>query len=712
MFRPWAITVICAALLVFAPLAFGSVEVWSKTVLQVGGILLLLVFLLPGRGITRGSRPRAPVLVIALFLLLILVQLTPLPERISGAVSAKSMELKRTGSEGYQSKSRNLPGAEKPAHFSVLSMYPEATKEELLLLFTYVLVFFSVGYGGLRREQRTTLYATIISMGYLVALLGLIQEATGTPKIFWLRTLRYGGNPFGSFVNRNHFAGFANMCIGLTLGALVGVFQPWRSEVFKARARFFNYLSSKEFGLSVLLVFMSAVMTASVFAASSRGGVLSLVVGFVLFFVLVVASRSQRKSLFLVVPLIAIVFIATLLLVHIEAFNRLFTLQQVLETDVIAASRPAIWKDTLNMARDFPVVGTGLGTFAFVFPIYRSFYTSRFCLHAHSDWIQLASETGLPGLCLVIAFIIIVVAYVARGMRQNRDPVAWGLMVGGLTALAIIFAHSFVDFNLHIPSNALYLTVILALTLATARGRRRARISQVRTEFYAAGKAFTGWYAARCVVWAVLLVGLSGWWTWELVYHQRAQQQLEGLGSYLEEQEQADAVESDEAVLSQALASAQAVTRWAGKNAEYYFEVSRDLLRFIRRPVRSSSTAAAILQRMVALDRYGDDLRTFLGSACRLNPIVGEHHYWLAQMCTVGLLLEQAEREFLKAVALSPSNVKIRLDLVWFYQSIGEPDKAEPHLRVVRRLARDNEEASDLLRDYEADMSLGIAGPE
>jgi O-antigen ligase len=120
------------------------------------------------------------------------------------------------------------------------------------------------------------------------------------------------------------------------------------------------------------------------------------------------------------------------------------------------------------MVRERPLLGWGLGTFATVYPSFRSFYSESEVNEAHNDFMQLLVETGVAGFALMVVFLVLVYR---TGMRSighwRRDPRATITMAAliGCTGLLI---HSLSDFNLQIPANA---ALFFALTaLATTGG--------------------------------------------------------------------------------------------------------------------------------------------------------------------------------------------------------------------------------------------------
>ena len=64
--------------------------------------------------------------------------------------------------------------------------------------------------------------------------------------------------------------------------------------------------------------------------------------------------------------------------------------------------RLTVWRDTVRIAADFPLFGTGYGTFAEIYPMYRSPEVRKFYRHAHNDGLQAIAEGGIAGACFLI----------------------------------------------------------------------------------------------------------------------------------------------------------------------------------------------------------------------------------------------------------------------------------------------------------------------
>jgi O-antigen ligase len=115
------------------------------------------------------------------------------------------------------------------------------------------------------------------------------------------------------------------------------------------------------------------------------------------------------------------------------------------------------------MIKDFVLFGTGLGTFRYIYPVYRTLTVQAPIFYAHSDFLQLISETGLLGLGLAFWLLFLFYKEVFSAWLTRHDPFVKGITIAGLSAMLAILLHSFFDFGLQIPANALFFTVTSAM---------------------------------------------------------------------------------------------------------------------------------------------------------------------------------------------------------------------------------------------------------
>jgi O-antigen ligase len=136
-----------------------------------------------------------------------------------------------------------------------------------------------------------------------------------------------------------------------------------------------------------------------------------------------------------------------------------------------------IWENTQKIVKDFPVVGSGLGTFTQVFPMYRSFHIRGLVTHAENDFLQLVSEVGIMGFGLVLVLFLILIVRAVSNVRSLSltEPQRY-IGIGGLVGILALMCHSLVERNLQVPANAFLWTFLWALVLE-AGTRRVTKIS-------------------------------------------------------------------------------------------------------------------------------------------------------------------------------------------------------------------------------------------
>ena len=136
-------------------------------------------------------------------------------------------------------------------------------------------------------------------------------------------------------------------------------------------------------------------------------------------------------------------------------------------------SRLATYKSTLQLIMDNPWFGTGVGTFPWSYPAYRSGEISMMAVYdrAHSTPLELAAELGLPLTGLIALAWAGVLVLLGRGfVIRRRDRI---LPLAALSAGLIAVVHSCVDFPLQIPGYAIPVFGLLGVGLAQSVGSDR-----------------------------------------------------------------------------------------------------------------------------------------------------------------------------------------------------------------------------------------------
>jgi len=437
-----------ATLIVWAPIPLGSNRPWAWALLEVGIYLVAVLWLaaVAGRAaeVTPAMRAAWPALLLfALWLAWIAVQWIPLPTAWVAALSPRAAEL------------HTLAGG---SASTTLSIDPHATKVFWLKSLAWALAF-ALTLALVRSRRRLVwLCSVIVAAGLIQAVYGALMHLSGTNLVVLDTAIAHASQASGFFVNRNHLAGMLEMTLAVGIGLMIAQLddpgpRSWK-QFLRDAAR---VVLSRKGPLRILLVVMviALVMTRSrmgntaFFAGLLVAGVIALVL-----------SRYATRS--------TVVFIASLIVIDVFIIGAWFgvdrTIQRIEQTtagDVRERVDPAIY--AVRILDDYPLFGTGGGTFYNAYPRYRGADILPYYDHVHNDYMQIATETGFPGFVLLGAIVLLSFFAAVFALSRRRDPLARGVAFGvvmGVTALAI---HSMVDFNLQIPANAFLFCVLLAL---------------------------------------------------------------------------------------------------------------------------------------------------------------------------------------------------------------------------------------------------------
>ena len=464
-----AVEWLLVGLLAFMPFAFGAVEPWSEFVVTAGALVLSV--LLVARRLARRDLPGGwtwAYVPLVLYLVLVLLQLVPLPPAVVGALSPETVALKaRLLSDLPQSVA--LPRA------ATLSFYPPATRHDLRTVLAAAVIFVAVVEVYRRPEQVRRLLAAITCIGGAVALLALAQDVTRANQIYWAVPLPAKQSAeAGPFVNHNHFAQFMNLSIGAALGLLVvklrelNVRDEWAAGDVSAAMR------EPEFRPAWLYAGVIVAGAVAVFLSMSRGGMIAMLAA--LAFTIVALARRQhlRQQGWVLVVLGFVAFAAVLYTGFDAVYDRL---AQVRGHADVTGGRIQLVKDVARVWRKFPVLGTGLGTHAYVIPAYDRTGQPRLAEYVENEYAQAAEETGAAGLLLVLAFAAVVWVAYARATRAQRPRIASAAFGLGYGLLAVM-VHSVSDFAQHIPAVASLSAVTCGLLVVLARMARHADAAQ------------------------------------------------------------------------------------------------------------------------------------------------------------------------------------------------------------------------------------------
>src|SRR5215467_8507347 len=325
-----------------------------------------------------------------------------------------------------------------------------ATRTELFLLLSMMILLFLAAQAFRTLSDWRTFAWFIMILAFFVAGLGILQHLTFNGKLYWFREMRYGGIPFGPFANRNHFAGFVELVLPMSLVPLL------LGRVRRDRL--------------VIVGILAVIPLSAILLAASRGGVISLLAELVFLLLVVVLRRAGGRHLY-VGGLVLVAAFATVSWLGVnEILSRFSSLQSL---EVTQSKRASMRHGTWQIFLDHPIIGTGLGTLQQVYPPYETLYDGKIVNHTHNDYLEALAETGvLGGLCCAW-FLAVMFFEPLRFLQNEGNSFANTLRLCGWTACCGLLVHSLVDFNLHIPSNLLLFLMMSLLATAEMSSQRR-----------------------------------------------------------------------------------------------------------------------------------------------------------------------------------------------------------------------------------------------
>ena len=446
------------AILLFAPLAFGTTETWSKTILM-GAIfldaLLYFDYIWPRR--------RSLLVVPGLYFLLgmigvMLLQVIPLPPLLVKLISPATYHL-------WQ----DTLGLTAPAEWMRLSVDLKSTVLSIFQFSAYLLFYVLSVQLLSRAEFLRKVVHIVIGFAALLSFAAVLQHFSMPQKLLWLReTVNLKGGGFGPFANRNHYAGFMIMMFPIAFGMLFYhkprvTYASWKDKI----SEFFDYRSTNVYLIMMLAVLLIGV---SVFVSLSRGGIVALCFALVMLgFLMAFRAKANRGRGIMVAALFGVLLISVGWFGWEPVFERFSHIRD--DQGDISVSRIPAWRDSMDIIGSFPLLGTGAGTFFYTHKAFRKLTPGPgYFVHAHNDYIETAADLGLVGLGLLIGFIVTVLLSYRR-FKQRHDRYAIYLYLGAITSFGAILVHCLVEFNLQIGANALYFFFTAALCISAANTR-------------------------------------------------------------------------------------------------------------------------------------------------------------------------------------------------------------------------------------------------
>jgi O-antigen ligase len=331
-------------------------------------------------------------------------------------------------------------------------------RQELIQVLICAFLFFAIVNNLYRQEAAQIVSFTLIFLGMAISCYAIYQFSTHSNRV-WNFAAQYPGRGTGTYISPNNLAGFLEMLLPLaTAYVLAGRVKPVTR---------------------ILLGYAALVMAAGLVVTFSRGGWAAAAIGLLALLGILLGHRNHR------IP-------AAVLLVILIGGGACFTKMYLAKTLTYMARmeesvntgqvkldlRRDMWTAAERMWLDHFWWGVGPAHYDYRFREYRSERVQARPDRAHNDYLNLLADWGATGGLIVLAGMAAFGAGLARTWRHVRRAEndfgsgmsnRFAFFLGATAGLLALAAHSFVDFNLHIPANAIVGVTLLALLTSNLR---------------------------------------------------------------------------------------------------------------------------------------------------------------------------------------------------------------------------------------------------
>lgn len=481
-------------LIAWVPLPLASNRFWALSIIEVWVFLLCIVLCL---AYLQGKLKISPVLIKAKpaiillisWLVILFLQILPLPPSLIEFISP----------ERFESYNSLGPFISLNGQWLSLTENTSVSVQYIIKSISYALIF-GLSLQLINTRNRVKLLAlTIVYCALFQAMYASLMTLSGIEYGFFIKKETGIGVATGTFVNRNHLAGYLNMGIAVTLGLLISKLrmEGSASSYKQWYRKIVQLLLSKKATLRIYVV----LMTVTLVLTHSRMGNATIIISLTLASMLsLFLTRHARKTM--VILTISIIVIDISIISSWYGLEKVVSrieqtapprIEQILPPQIEQTSEPRIKQSlpplikqtltplieqtshkaevryevfsyTMNQINDYFYFGSGGGTYKYIFPKYREGDIKLYFDHAHNDFLEIASEAGVIGLSLLASLVLMTLFTGIKALSLRRDPLMIGMAFSSIMGVLAISIHSLVDFNLQIPANAVTFIVLLSLS--------------------------------------------------------------------------------------------------------------------------------------------------------------------------------------------------------------------------------------------------------
>jgi putative inorganic carbon (HCO3(-)) transporter len=342
-----------------------------------------------------------------------------------------------------------------------LSIDPLSTLRAAIVT-TMVAAMFWIARELCARQGARRLVQAVAWTGLAVAVVAVLTRAYSPDLIYGIWNPGSLSQPYGPFVNRNHMGTWLVMALPLVMGYIVARFDD--------RARRGSFAAAIDTRMVWLMGAAGMMFVAIIVSLSRSAAVGTLSSGM---FLGVFAGTRRSRGWWAVLATAAVFIMILVAIPRSVDLGRRFEDPRAPGTSA-AWDREQIWRETLPIVRDFPVTGTGAGSFRTAMLVYQQSDRGLFFNQAHNQYLQFAAEGGLilivPLLCAAVLFA----RAAARRLSRDHAPMVW-IRAGAAGGIVGVLVQSIWETGLRLPANGLLFAAICAIVVHDGRGETAPR---------------------------------------------------------------------------------------------------------------------------------------------------------------------------------------------------------------------------------------------
>ena len=351
----------------------------------------------------------------------------------------------------------------------VITLDRYKTLTSFMKFLSYGVVFWlSLQLGRKEENARKIIYAIIFaSIAY--AIYGIAMHLSGVEKVLWHEKRMYAKNLTSVFINRNSYATYANIGIICTLAFMIK--KIFEHVGHKKNKQYYLTIINNITDKGIYYIFALLLIFAALLMTGSRAGLVCGLIAIFGFFIIssFAGSSSKNRTLIFAIAFIIISSLGFLVMANSDAVYKRFS-----SIDEEISQRGKIYEQTIAATGDFPIYGSGLGTFEEVFTMYKGDsigerMTARIDL-AHNTYLETMLEVGIPAFILLFTSIISCLIICFRGLvTRKRDNIYPAIT---LAVSIAVWLHAFFDFSIQMPAIAVTYAAILGVGVAQSWSTR------------------------------------------------------------------------------------------------------------------------------------------------------------------------------------------------------------------------------------------------